>query len=345
MSEVIVAILRGEHPEDIAKRRLDILTSYDLFSLTYHAEERLNIVDTRRVNRGNLVATLKFLMRRGLREPLVAKILFAHDFLGIMPSVSVVPGAFTDIARKIASATQIDYSSVLASPLAYSIMFNLNPFTLTQMVIAVDGVAGVGKTSLVYSSVKAVLQALGLGERDIQELFLAMYVQRMEDLVELMKLAESRNLRLPIVVYDDAAVTVSAYMWFSGSRKKLAEFAKMLTISRERIANLLLVGPYSAIFKGLRRLAHMIFTPITRYERLSDGKRVVVSLWYVNMQDRVVDMTGTVTPHPLKVDDTVYTLINEVKKKVRESVIQSVSRILEPEKVPEEVSESGEVRS
>jgi len=338
MSEVIFAILRDEDSEDIAKRRLDILLSCDLFGLAFNAEKRFDVVDTRRTNRMGLITTLKVMLKRGYKEHWIAKILFVNDFLGYAPDAH--PFHFNSIAKRIASATSIDYSSVLASPLAYSILFNLNPFTLTQMIIAVDGVSGVGKTSLVYSSVKAVLRMLGLSEKDVQELFLAMYVQRMEDLVELMKLVESRDLRLPIIVYDDAAVTASAYMWFSGSRKKLVEFAKMLTISRERIANLLLVGPYSSIFKGLRRLVHMIFSPVTHYDRLPNGRRLVTSLWYVTMQDRTVDMTGTVTPHPLKVDDYVYTLVNKVKEKVRRDVVEKVGKIVKEERG--EGSEGGE---
>ncbi|MCI4437760.1 MAG: hypothetical protein JHC33_13220 [Ignisphaera sp.] len=347
MSEIISALLRGESPEDIAKRRLDILLSHDLFGLGFNAEKQLNVIDTTRANRMTLVSTAKMLLRRGFKEHWIAKILFVNDFLGPLSYVEPHSEFLSNLTKRIASATAIDYSSVLASPMAYSILFNLNPFTLTQMVIAVDGTTGVGKTSLVYSSVKAVLHALGLSERDANELFLAMYVQRMDDFIELMKLVESRDLRLPVIVYDDVAVTASAYLWFSSSRKKLIEFAKLLTISRERIANLLLVGPYSAIFKGLRRLAHMVFSPTTRYERLPNGKRVVVSLWYVYMQSRTVDLTGTVAPYPLKVDDTVYTLINKVKEKVRQETIENVSKTVEEEQkeqeeegVPEEVAEN-----
>ena len=347
MSEVVSAILRGEPPEDIAKRRLDILLSYDLFKLSFNIERQLNVIDTTRANRSTLITTAKIMLRKGFKEHWIAKILFVNDFLGQLTYVDTHSDFLNSLMNRIASATRIDYTSVLASPLAYSILFNLNPFTLTQMVIAVDGTTGVGKTSLVYSSVKAVLHALGLSERDANELFLAMYVQRMEDFIELMKLVESRDLRLPVIVYDDVAVTASAYLWFSSSRKKLIEFAKLLTISRERIANLLLVGPYSAIFKGLRRLVHMVFTPTTRYERLPNGKRVVVSLWYVYMQSRTVDLTGTVTPYPLKVDDTVYTLINGVKEKVRQETIERVSKVVEEEQkereeegMPEEVAEN-----
>jgi hypothetical protein len=208
------------------------------------------------------------------------------------------------------------------------------------MIVAVGGVTGIGKTSLVYNSVKAVLRMLGLSEKESQELFLAMYVQRMEDLVALLKLIESRNLRLPLIVFDDAAVAVSAYMWFSESRKKLIEFSRALTISRERVANLIITGPFSAIFKGLRRLVHTVFTPVTHYDRLPGGRRLITSLWYVTMQDKLVDMTGTVTPHPLKVDDSVYTLINQVKEKVREEVIEKIGRVVEEES--EEVVGGGE---
>jgi len=342
MSEVVFAILRDEDVEDVAKRRLEILLSYDLFGIAFNREKQLDAVDARRRWRRSVITSVKMLMKRGVREYLVARILFAYDFLDVVsPSTRDIGEIYTAIMNRILSATSIDYASILASPLAYSLLFNLSPFTLTQMVVAVDGVAGVGKTSLVYSSVKAVLRMLGLSEKDIQELFLAMYIQRMEDLATLMKLVENKDLRLPIMVFDDAAVAVSAYLWFSESRKKLVELARALTISRERVANLVVVGPYSAIFKGLRRLIHMIFTPTTYYDRLPGGKRLVTSLWYVVMQDRTVDMTGTVTPHPLKVDDYVYTLINQVKKKVREEVIEKVGELVKEEK-PEEVIEGGE---
>jgi hypothetical protein len=339
VSEIILAILRGESEEDVAKRRLDILLSYDLFGLVFNCEKQLDVVDTRRSNRRQIITSTKVLLKRGIKEHWVARILFVYDFLGYTLNVaSVSAELFNSIMKRIVSANSVDYSSVLASPLAYSILFNLSPFTLTQMIIAVSGATGVGKTSLVYSSVKAVLRMLGLNEKEIQELFLAMYVQRMEDLIELMKLVENKNLRLPIVVYDDAAVTVSAYLWFSESRKKLIEISRALTISRERVANLVITGPFSAIFKGLRRLVHMTFDPVTHYDRLPGGKRLVTSLWYVYMQDRVVDMTGTVTPHPLKVDDTVYILINKVKEKIREEVIEKVSKAVKESEELEDVS-------
>ncbi len=35
MSEIILAIVRGEDAEAIAKRRLDILLSYDLFGISF----------------------------------------------------------------------------------------------------------------------------------------------------------------------------------------------------------------------------------------------------------------------------------------------------------------------
>jgi hypothetical protein len=328
MSEVMYAVLRNENEEDVAKRRLEILLSYDLFSLVFNSENQLDVVDTRRRSRTEIIVSTKALMKRGLKEHWVARILFAYDFLGYAPNIGseYVSRLSENLMKRIVSANSVDYSSVLASPLAYSILFNLNPFTLTQMIIAVSGATGVGKTSLVYSSVKAVLGMLGLNEKEIQELFLAMYVQRMEDLIELMKLVENKNLRLPIVVYDDAAVSVSAYLWFSESRKKLIEISRALTISRERVANLVITGPFSAVFKGLRRLVHMTFDPVTHYDRLPGGKRLVTSLWYVYMQDRLVDMTGTVTPHPLKVDDAVYVLINKVKEKIREEVIEKASK-------------------
>jgi hypothetical protein len=328
MSEIVLAIIRDEDAEAIAKRRLDILLSYDLFGIAFNYEKHLDVVDTRRSNRSWLIGSAKVLLKRGIKEHWIARILFVNDFLAFAPNPVASPTELFDtVMKRIVSATSIDYASVLASPLAYSILFNLSSFALTQMIVAVGGVAGVGKTSLVYSSVKAVLRMLGLSEKEAQELFLAMYVQRMEDLVALLKLVEGRSLRLPLIVFDDAAVAVSAYMWFSESRKKLIEFSRALTISRERVANLIITGPFSAIFKGLRRLVHMVFTPVAHYDRLPGGRRLITSLWYVTMQDRLVDMTGTVTPHPLKVDDSVYALINQVKEKVREEVIEKIGEV------------------
>jgi hypothetical protein len=326
MSEIAIALLRNAPVEDIAKRRLDILSACDLFGIMINEERKLEVIDSKRRQRGTFIASLKILRRHGIREDFIAKALFAYDFLDWTPFLpsnnpDYVSGV---IMGRILSARGVSYSSILATPLAYSILFNLSPLTLTQMVVAVDGVAGVGKTSLVYSSVKAVLLALGLSEKEAQELFLATYIQRLEELAELVKLAESRNIRLPIIVFDDAATSASAYLWFSQSRNKLIELAKLLTIARERIANLVIVGPYSAIFKGIRRLVHMVFQPVTRYERVPGGRRLVVTLWNVAMQDRLVDMMGTVTPHPLKVDDSVYVLISEVKKRIREEVAEKL---------------------
>ncbi len=341
MSEIALAVLRNESVEDVARRRLDILSGYDLFGIMFNEERKLEVIDAKRRQRDIFITSLKMLKRRGLREGFIAKALFAYDFLDWAPHLTSPYLEYVGrmIMEKILSASGVSYTSILASPLAYSILFNLSPLTVTQMVVAVDGVAGVGKTSLVYSSVKAVLLALGLGEREAQELFLATYIQRLEELAELMKLAENKNARLPIVVFDDAATSASAYLWFSQSRNKLIEFAKLLTIARERIANLVIVGPYSAIFKGIRRLAHMVFQPFTRYQRVPGGGRLVITLWNVVMQDRLVDMTGTVTPRPLKVDDSVYVLISEVKKRVREEVAEKLGA--QAKGVAEEGAESG----
>jgi hypothetical protein len=325
MSEVVFALLRGEDVESIAKRRLDILLSHDLFVIANSERRKIDIVEVRRRARMPFVIQLKMFVRGGVKEHIVAKILFVYDFLGRSLQKlnrQYIGSLYEQLLKWITSANGIDYSTAILTPLSYSILYNLDPFTLTQMVIAVDGLAGVGKTSLVYNSIKAVLLALGLSEKEAQELFLAMYLQRMDDFVVLMKIAREKNVRLPIIVFDDAAATASAYLWFTESRKKMIEFARAMTITREKVANLVLVGPYSSIFKGLRRLAHMVFEPSTHYDLLSGGRRLVTSLWYVYMQNRIIDLTGTITPHPMKVDDTVYTLITEVKKKIWEEITE-----------------------
>jgi hypothetical protein len=271
------------------------------------------------------VIQLKMMVRESVKEHIVAKVLFVYDFLGrSLPKLNrrYIGLLHEQLLKWITSANSIDHSTAILTPLSYSILYNLDPFTLTQMVIAVDGLSGVGKTSLVYNSIKTVLLALGLSDKEAQELFLAMYLQRMDDFVTLMKIVKEKNVRLPIIVFDDAAATASAYMWFTEARKKMIEFARAMTITREKIANLVLVGPYSSIFKGLRRLAHMVFEPSTHYDLLPGGRRLVTSLWYVYMQNRVIDLAGTITPHPMKVDDTVYTLITEVKKKVWEEIAE-----------------------
>jgi len=329
MSEVISALLRGEDAESIAKRRLDILLSYDLLGVAYSERRKIDIVEARRRVRMPFVIQMRMMVREGVKEHIVAKALFVHDFLGRSPPIlnrRNIGLYHEQLLKWITSANSIDYSAAILTPLSYSILYNLDPFTLTQMVIAVDGLTGVGKTSLVYNSIKAVLLALGLSDREAQELFLAMYLQRMDDFVALMRMAKERNVRLPVIVFDDVAATASAYLWFTEARGKLIEFARALTITRERIANLVLVGPYSSIFKGLRRLAHMVFEPSTHYDMLPGGRRLVTSLWYVYMQSRVIDLTGTVTPHPMKVDDSVYMLITEVKKRVWEEIVEKAGR-------------------
>jgi hypothetical protein len=347
MSEIVFAVLRGEDMKSIALRRIGVLTSYnnDLFRRVTENRDQIDVIRQRREYRDNIVAMLRSWLRHGVKERLVARYLFAYDFLSLPLSYSQVRVEWQeytsrDLLRRILSATSINYSSALASPLAFALMYNLSPFTLSQMIIAVDGLAGVGKTSLVYNSVKSVLLALGFSEKEVQELFLAMYVQRVDEFIEMMRVLKDsevyRKVRIPILVFDDAAVTASAYMWFTESRRKMIEFARALTIAREKIANLLIIGPYSATFKGIRRLAHMVFEPSTYYDLLPKGVQLVTSLWYVSMRDKVVDLTATITPHPMKVDDTVYSLITAVKKKLWEEVVEKAGATVESEQKGEE---------
>jgi len=352
MSEIVFAILRGEDIKSIALRRIGVLTSYnnDLFRRVSEIRDQIDVVRQRREYRDSIVGMLKSWLRHGVKERLVARHLFAYDFLSLPLSHSPLSHSHIrvewqeyesrDLLKRILSATSISYSSALASPLAFALVYNLSPFTLSQMIIAVDGLAGVGKTSLVYNSVKSVLLALGFSEKEVQELFLAMYVQRVDEFIEMMRVLKDsevyRKVRIPILVFDDAAVTASAYMWFTESRRKMIEFARALTIAREKIANLLIIGPYSATFKGIRRLAHMVFEPSTHYDLLPKGVQLVTSLWYVSMRDKVVDLTATITPHPMKVDDTVYSLITAVKKKLWEEVVEKAGAIVESEQKGEE---------
>jgi hypothetical protein len=347
MSEIVFATLRSEHVHDVALRRLKWLAPYDedLFKRVAKLDRQVDAIREMRMARQPVVSLFRKWLRYGVRERIVAKALFLYDFLGEQPHLSPKPelqGAVNEeYTRRIVSATGINYSSALVTPLAFTLLYNLDPLTPTQMIIAVDGLAGVGKTSLVYNSIKALLLALGFSEKEAQELFLAMYIQRVEEFIALLGILKEseayRRVRLPILVFDDAAATASAYMWFTESRRKMIEFARALTIARERVANIVMIGPYSAIFKGLRRLAHIVFEPSTYYDILPMGRRLIVTLWRVNMQGKEVDLTATVTPHPMKVDDTVYSLITAVKKKIWEEITEKAATTVE-----ESAEESGE---
>lgn len=341
MSEIAFAVLRGEDMKSIVLRRVAMLASYnnDLFRRVVENKDQIELIRQRREHREGVIAMLKLWLKRGVKERVVAKALFVYDFLSLPLSHSMrnewQEATSRELMKHILSATGINYSSALASPLAFALIYNLSPLTLSQMIIAVDGLSGVGKTSLVYNSVKSVLLALGFNEKEAQELFLAMYIQRVDEFIELMRFLKDsefyRKVRMPILVFDDAAVTASAYMWFTESRRKMIEFARALTIAREKIANLIIIGPYSATFKGIRRLAHIVFEPSTHYDLLPKGVQLVTSLWYVSMRDKVVDLTATITPHPMKVDDTVYSLITAVKKKLWEEVVEKAGEAIEGE--------------
>ena len=340
MSEVIFSILRGEDAQEIALRRLGVLASYDhdLFKRVVEHSRQIDAIREIRMNRQPVISLFRYWLRRGVRERIVAKALFLYDFLGMQPHFNrskpeLQEAVNEEYTRRIVSAAGVNYSSAVVSPLAFTLLYNLDPLTLTQMIIAVDGLAGVGKTSLVYNSIKALLLALGFSEKEAQEMFLAMYIQRVEEFIALLGILKEseayRRVRLPILVFDDAAATASAYMWFTESRRKMIEFARALTIARERVANIVMIGPYSAIFKGLRRLAHIVFEPSTYYDILPMGRRLIITLWRVNMQDKEVDLTATVTPHPMKVDDTVYSLITAVKKKIWEEITEKAVAVAE----------------
>jgi len=349
MSEIVFALLRGEDLKSIAIRRIAMLTSYnnDLFRRVAENRDQIELIRQRREHRDGVVSMLKSWLRHGVKERVVARYIFMYDFLSLPLTYSYIKirsewqeTIGRDLMKHILSANSINYSSAVASPLAFALIYNLLPFTLSQMIIAVDGLTGVGKTSLVYNSIKSMLLALGFSEKEAQELFLAMYVQHIDEFIEMMKVLKDselyRKVRIPILVFDDAAVTASAYMWFTESRRKMIEFTRALTIAREKIANLMIIGPYTATFKGVRRLAHMVFEPSTHYDLLPKGMQLVTSLWYVSMRDKVVDLTATITPQPMKVDDFVYSLITAVKKKLWEEVVEEAGTAVESKQEGEE---------
>jgi hypothetical protein len=332
MSKALKLLLEGAAFEDVARERFEVIDFYAgrIYDLSTHVIDALR---ARCIARSRSVSILLTLFKQGLRGALVAKLAFLNDFadypvsMFLSPLVSlegskeVVRSVEESVTRAVEEVEEIDYAAAAASPLAWLTLFSLG--SMIQTVTAIDGLAGVGKTTLVYNSMKAVLYSMGLSPREAEELFLASYVQMKEDLMELLRIACERGRRIPVIVYDDAAVTLSSYAWFSGEeRKYLMKLARLLTISRERVSNLILVGPYTGIFRGVRMKAHVVFEPEVFYSVVPGGRRRIVTLWKVKRGDRVSDLTGTVTPHPMKVDDRVYSMITAVKTRLLARLVE-----------------------
>jgi hypothetical protein len=321
VSEVVNAILKGSDPEDVAKLRLEVIESYDLYRRG--SAELDEIVIRERGNHMDAVDLAKVYMRwwGGLPATLF---MFANDFLGRCITNIRRSRLVAKIVKAIREAKYIDQKAALGSPLVFSILYTISPNAVTQMIHAISGLTGVGKTTLVYNSVKIALQALGLSEGGAKELFLASYIQLLEEFAAFLKLLDKKNTRAPIVVLDDAAATLSAYIWFTKKRSRAIQLAKFLTVARERISSLIVVGPYRMIFRGVRRIVHFIYEPETWYLSLPDGN-YTVALWHVisggDASRRVVDMTATVAPHPMRVDDDVYQVITYIKGRIWREVV------------------------
>jgi hypothetical protein len=321
VSEVVNAILKGSDPEDVAKLRLEVIESYDLYGRD--SAELDEVVVRERSSHMATFKLAKVYMRWWGGLP-VALFMFANDFLGRYITSIRRSRLVAKVVKAVREAKYIDQKVALGSPLVFSILFTISPDTVTQMVHAISGLTGVGKTTLVYNSVKIALQALGLSEGGAKELFLASYIQLLEEFIAFLKLLDKRNTRAPIVVLDDVAATLSAYIWFTKKRSRAIQLARFLTVSRERISSLIVVGPYRMIFRGMRRVAHFIYDPETWYLPLPD-KNYTVTLWHIisggDANRRVVDMTATVAPHPMKVDDDVYQVITHTKGRILKEIV------------------------
>jgi hypothetical protein len=321
VSEVVDAVMKGSDPEDVAKLRLEVIESYDLYRRG--SAELDEIVIRERNSHMNAVELAKTYMRWWGGLP-AALFIFVNDFLGRFITNIRRSRLVAKTLKAVREAKYIDHRAALGTPLVFSILYTITPDPAIQMIHVVSGLTGVGKTTFVYNSVKIALQALGLNEKDVKEVFLASYIQLLEEFAALLKILNKKNTRTPIVVVDDVAATLSAYIWFTEKRSRAIQLSKFLTISRERISSLILVGPYGMIFKGVRRLAHFIYEPETWYLPLPD-RDYIVTLWSVTSggeeRGKVVDITATVTPHPMKVDDDVYQAITCIKGRIWREIV------------------------
>jgi len=327
VSEVVNAVLSGSDPEDVAKLRLEIIESYDLYRRV--SAELDEILFRERERHKVALMTSEMYMRwwGGLPATLF---IFADDFLGRNITSIKKAKLMAKVIKSIRETKYLDQKAALGSPLVFSILYTISSDAVTQMINVVSGLTGIGKTTLVYNSVKMALQALGLSEKDAKELFLASYIQLLEDFATFLRILCKKGVRAPIVVLDDAAATLSVYMWFTKKRGRAMQLSRLLTVAREMVSSLILVGPYRMIFKGVRRIAHFIYDPETWYLALPD-RNYIVTLWRVTSggdagRGRVVDMTATVAPHPMRVDDDVYQVVTQIKGRIWREIVGEASK-------------------
>jgi len=230
--------------------------------------------------------------------------------------------------------SSVNYSSALFSPLAWHIFVAFrSPFV--QNIITVEGLAGTGKTTFVYNSLKAVLLNIGFSQRDIYEIFTASYIQRSEELATLLVESSRKGVRIPIIIFDDVALTAHAYEWWTRRRDWLTKLSKALTISRENIDCIVFIGPQKKIFSGLRGISHLTFSALSKKEVVADKPYIrTVTLWTVKMELSTVDWTGTAVP-PLFVDNEVYRKISAVKQMLWREAVEELEKIGEEEKEKE----------
>ena len=341
MSEVVKAVLQNEDPERIAKIRLEVMASHDLWSyarglpgeeLERVRRARLKVVydllDTlRRFRALNVFYVAKLLMRCDWSEGIG----FLNTVLNALESVrssEFLQSVASDRAQRAESTAvkRISYTYAIYTPIAWSMLAALRSRT-AQSIISVSGSTGVGKTTLIYNSFKAVMLYLGLPTRQLKELFYAMYIQRVEEFVELLKLASKTETKIPVVVFDDVALTAHAYDWWAAPsrRKWLMELAKVLTISREMIGCFVVSSP-GKVFAGLRGLSHLTVEARSKQELVDGDSSIrVVTFWsaWVPGPRNAVDATGTLIP-PLAVDDDVYSNITAVKVMLWKEAVKSL---------------------
>jgi len=333
------------NPDDLefsVKQRLEVLSQLsDVLpkraqkrtynKVTTHYLQRLR--DTRVKYVYTLVSTM--VKHRVFNVPYLAKLLTRVDWLdGVSYLYHVVEEKAEwlrslDLLQSLAYIPNrsVNYNVALFSPLAWH-MFIAFRSPLVQNIITIEGATGAGKTTLVYSSLKAVLINLGFGLSDVWEIFEASYVQRSEELSLLLLEVSKRGLRIPLIIFDDVALTAHAYEWWSSARRDyLIKLSKALTVSREHIDCLILVGPQKKIFAGLRGISHLVFTARSKKEAVHSEPFVrTATLWFVKAGGHTIDWTGTTTP-PLMVDNSVYEKITAVKNVLWKQAVEELTEM------------------
>ena len=333
------------NPNDLelsARQRLEVLSQLsDVLprraQKRTHSKVTTHYLQRLRDTRVKYVYTLVSAMvkYRVFNIPYLAKLLTRVDWLDGIAYLHHIVEEKMDSLRSLESLqdftyipnVSVNYNVALFSPLAWH-MFIAFRSPLVQNIIAIEGATGAGKTTLVYSSLKAVLINLGFGLSDVWEIFEASYVQRSEELSLLLLEVSKRGIRVPLIIFDDVALTAHAYEWWSSARRDyLIKLSKALTVSREHIDCLILIGPQKKIFAGLRGISHLVFTARSKKEAVHSEPFVrTVTLWFVKAGGHTIDWTGTTTP-PLMVDNSVYEKITAVKNVLWKQAVEELTEM------------------